>query len=323
MTMVILALLGGVVGGALLSDFGGFVFGAAVGALAGWVLELGGRVRALERQLGARKGTDARAPAEATPPPRTVEPPRASVPTPRTADAPAKAAEVAPPGPPQPSAGEPRPAPAAAGAPVAARATRTAAPRKFEPSPVDRLLASAAYQLEAGAMRFARERDRMVDEQLIARGVADPRVIAAMRRVPRRVRGRGAARSRVRRSSAADRRGADHLAAVHRRPDDRSHELTGRASSRSVRGAATRPPCSPNWQRASTRSSAFSPPGGPGPRTILEGLGYTPSWVRTATGQWGGRKRPRSTHGRHRGRTTSRAAVRAARRGRAYGDAGG
>jgi protein-L-isoaspartate(D-aspartate) O-methyltransferase len=44
---------------------------------------------------------------------------------------------------------------------------------------------SASYQLEAGAMRFARERDRMVDEQLIARGVADPRVIAAMRRVPR------------------------------------------------------------------------------------------------------------------------------------------
>ena len=34
-------------------------------------------------------------------------------------------------------------------------------------------------------MRFARERDRMVDEQLIARGVADARVIAAMRRVPR------------------------------------------------------------------------------------------------------------------------------------------
>ena len=34
-------------------------------------------------------------------------------------------------------------------------------------------------------MRFARERDRMVDEQLITRGVADARVIAAMRRVPR------------------------------------------------------------------------------------------------------------------------------------------
>jgi protein-L-isoaspartate(D-aspartate) O-methyltransferase len=33
--------------------------------------------------------------------------------------------------------------------------------------------------------RYARERDRMVDEQLTGRGVTDPRVLAAMRRVPR------------------------------------------------------------------------------------------------------------------------------------------
>ena len=33
--------------------------------------------------------------------------------------------------------------------------------------------------------RYARERERMVDEQLASRGVTDPRVVAAMRRVPR------------------------------------------------------------------------------------------------------------------------------------------
>ena len=42
MTAIILALLGGVVGAALLNDFGGFVVGAAIGALGGWVAELGG-----------------------------------------------------------------------------------------------------------------------------------------------------------------------------------------------------------------------------------------------------------------------------------------
>jgi protein-L-isoaspartate(D-aspartate) O-methyltransferase len=33
--------------------------------------------------------------------------------------------------------------------------------------------------------RYARERERMVDEHLVGRGVTDPRVVAAMRRVPR------------------------------------------------------------------------------------------------------------------------------------------
>ena len=36
-----------------------------------------------------------------------------------------------------------------------------------------------------GSLRFARERERMVEEQLIARGVTDARVIEVMRRVPR------------------------------------------------------------------------------------------------------------------------------------------
>ena len=33
--------------------------------------------------------------------------------------------------------------------------------------------------------RYTRERERMVDEHLVSRGVTDPRVLAAMRRVPR------------------------------------------------------------------------------------------------------------------------------------------
>lgn len=37
----------------------------------------------------------------------------------------------------------------------------------------------------AGTARFARERERMVEEQLIARGVSDTRVIEVMRRLPR------------------------------------------------------------------------------------------------------------------------------------------
>ena len=38
-----------------------------------------------------------------------------------------------------------------------------------------------------GSARFARERERMVEEQVIARGVRDPRVIEVMRRLPRHV----------------------------------------------------------------------------------------------------------------------------------------
>jgi len=37
----------------------------------------------------------------------------------------------------------------------------------------------------AGPPRIVRERERMVEEQLVARGVTEPRVLAAMRRVPR------------------------------------------------------------------------------------------------------------------------------------------
>jgi protein-L-isoaspartate(D-aspartate) O-methyltransferase len=39
----------------------------------------------------------------------------------------------------------------------------------------------------AGSARFARERERMVEEQVVSRGVRDPRVIEVMRRLPRHV----------------------------------------------------------------------------------------------------------------------------------------
>jgi uncharacterized membrane protein len=116
MTVVILALLGGVVGGALLSDFGGFVFGVVVGGLVGWVADLAGRVRMLERRLEARKTAEARAPdVEAAPP--VARPVAAPVPVALRADEP------------------PPDAPAAA-------APRTTVRQPRAPSPLDALVAN-------------------------------------------------------------------------------------------------------------------------------------------------------------------------------------
>jgi uncharacterized membrane protein len=136
MAVIILALVGAVVGASLLSDFGGLVFGLVVGAVAGWVVDLAGRVRALERRLDARKATDARA--------ATAEraPERARVPMPARPAAPtAEAAGELPQMqalPPRPAAPSPRAA-AAGAAPAAARAPT----RRLEPSPFDAALAKA------------------------------------------------------------------------------------------------------------------------------------------------------------------------------------
>jgi protein-L-isoaspartate(D-aspartate) O-methyltransferase len=43
----------------------------------------------------------------------------------------------------------------------------------------------ARSEVERDDGRYARERERMVDEQVAGRGVSDPRVLAAMRKVPR------------------------------------------------------------------------------------------------------------------------------------------
>ena len=149
MTVVILALLGGVVGGALLSDFGGFVLGAVVGGLAGWVADLAGRVRMLERRLEVRKTSDARAPAAEAPPARvaqTAAPPAAVV---RSAE-PAPLASTAGPPVAQPVADEPRVAPTPAAPAVAAPATRAAPRRPVQPSPFDVLLAKIWHWFTTG-----------------------------------------------------------------------------------------------------------------------------------------------------------------------------
>src|SRR5262245_19948372 len=44
---------------------------------------------------------------------------------------------------------------------------------------------NAGEDTGSGSQRFARERERMVEEQVAARGVTDPRVLSAMRHVPR------------------------------------------------------------------------------------------------------------------------------------------
>lgn len=59
MTVIVFALLGLVVGGALLGELGGFVFGAITGAVAGWVAGLAGRVRHVEQRLDAQRARNA------------------------------------------------------------------------------------------------------------------------------------------------------------------------------------------------------------------------------------------------------------------------
>ncbi len=80
-------------------------------------------------------------------------------------------------------------------------------------------------------------RNRMVDEQIVGRGIHDPAVIAALREVPRECLRSGLpAQRRLRGFAAADRRRPDHLAAVHRRADARGGpDRTRRPGARSRR----------------------------------------------------------------------------------------
>ncbi len=150
MAVVILALLGAVVGGALSSDFAGVVFGLVIGGLVGSVSELAGRVRTLERRLEARKAEPFTSPATAPIPPTEPLLRRAPLePAAMPAQAPAFAAENLPPrdvgamrGASEAQAtGEPRPKTRSGAAPAAARAKRAAALQRLEPSAFDRLLA--------------------------------------------------------------------------------------------------------------------------------------------------------------------------------------
>ena len=94
MTVVILALLGGVIGAASLGEAGGFVLGVAIGGLMGFVADLKSRVRLLERRLDARMAAETRAQAQ----------------TPRpAAEAPRAPERTAEPEPPRVAASEPAP----------------------------------------------------------------------------------------------------------------------------------------------------------------------------------------------------------------------
>ena len=69
------------------------------------------------------------------------------------------------------------------------------------------------------------ERERMVRDQIAARGVRDPAVLDAMRSVPREAFLPPELGVRLRGHAAPDRGGADDLAALHRRADDRAARL--------------------------------------------------------------------------------------------------
>jgi uncharacterized membrane protein len=146
MTVLIFALLGGVVGGALLDELGGFVLGAVVGALAGWVADLAGRVRLLERRLDAQRAAAARASAAAE---SREPPPAASAPEPvrstRAERAPESdaAGAVSVGSAPSPAVDE------AAPAPVVARASRPA-PAPQQPSRAAELFAAIVRWFTSG-----------------------------------------------------------------------------------------------------------------------------------------------------------------------------
>jgi uncharacterized membrane protein len=142
MTVVIFALLGVVVGGALLGNFGGAVLGGTVGLLSGWVADLAGRVRLLERRLDAARSPVAARDAE--PPPRE----RAAEPAPVSATARAAADERVPET--APAIAEPaRPAPPRA-TPVAAAAPRARSVAQQTPSAAEALLAKAGRWFTTG-----------------------------------------------------------------------------------------------------------------------------------------------------------------------------
>ncbi len=140
MTVFVFALLGLVVGGALLGELGGFVFGAIGGAVAGWVADLAGRVRHVEQRLDAqRAAASARAPAPQVPAPAAPAP-AAVASAPSLEPQPARATLEPPP-----------PAPAAAAkAASAARATRAAAQRELTPSAVESVFAAVARWFTTG-----------------------------------------------------------------------------------------------------------------------------------------------------------------------------
>jgi protein-L-isoaspartate(D-aspartate) O-methyltransferase len=136
--------------------------------------------------------------------------------------------------------------------------------------------------------RFARERGRMVEEQVIGRGIADPRVIEAMRRVPRHLFVEEALR---------DRAYGDHSLPIGEGQTISQPYMVGRMSEllrltgrervleigtgsgyqAAVLGQLSGRVCT--VERISRLSERA--------RQVLEALGYTNVWVRTANGTLG------------------------------------
>jgi protein-L-isoaspartate(D-aspartate) O-methyltransferase len=136
--------------------------------------------------------------------------------------------------------------------------------------------------------RAARERDRMVEEQLVRRGVTDPRVLEAMRRIPRH---------RFVEEALRDRAYGDHPLPIGEnqtisqpyivgimtqlldvRPTDKVLEVgTGSGYQTAVLAELARRVCSvERFLSLAARA-----------RRILEELGYTSAVVKTADGTYG------------------------------------
>ena len=129
----------------------------------------------------------------------------------------------------------------------------------------------------------------MVESQIRQRGVADARVLDAMRTVPReRFVPVDAGSSGLRRHAAVDRLRSDDFSALHRRLHDRGARASARRieSSRSGPGPAIRPPCWGYWPVRSTRSRSFLSWRRARQR-LLRDLGYANVHVREGDGYAG------------------------------------
>jgi protein-L-isoaspartate(D-aspartate) O-methyltransferase len=147
---------------------------------------------------------------------------------------------------------------------------------------------SGRVDTETGSQRFARERDRMVEEQVAARGVTDLRVLAAMRRVPRHLFVDEALR---------DRAYGDHPLPIGDGQTisqpfivGRMTELLGLTGREKVLEIGT----GSGYQAAVLSELAARvctieriPRLAARARQVLEGLGYNNVWVRTANGTLG------------------------------------
>ncbi len=86
------------------------------------------------------------------------------------------------------------------------------------------LVLASPRAIAQGRTAFDAARNKMVDEEIVAAGVKNPRVIEAMRDTPRHeFIPLGQRRIRLLRHGAAHRRRPDHLAAVRRGLHDRGH----------------------------------------------------------------------------------------------------